>query len=63
MLRTTKDFTIDQLIKHIYIEEKAHIHENNYAIKIDTKVNYVESKKIGNGFQKCGKKGKHEEVS
>ena len=49
LLHTIKDFTIDQLIKHILIEEETHICKSKFIIEIGTKVNYVKSKKIRNG--------------
>ena len=41
LLHIIKDFTIDQLIKHICIEKETHTCESKYAIEVGTKVNYV----------------------
>ena len=43
LLHTSEDFTIDQLIKHIQIEEKSRIHENKFILETGSKVNFIES--------------------
>ncbi|KAG6505061.1 hypothetical protein ZIOFF_037409 [Zingiber officinale] len=59
LLHTSEDFTIDQLIKHIRIEEETRIRENKFAYESSSKVNNIESKKI----KYSGKKRKFAETS
>ncbi|XP_042466137.1 uncharacterized protein LOC122048665 [Zingiber officinale] len=59
LLHTYEDFTIDQLIKHIRIEEETQIRENKFAYESDSNVNNIESKKI----KYSGKKRKFAETS
>ncbi|XP_075507514.1 uncharacterized protein LOC142544341 [Primulina tabacum] len=61
LLHTSEDFTIDQLMKHIRIEEETRIRENKFALESGSKVNNVESsiKKVGYS----GKKRKFTETS
>ena len=56
LLHTIENFTIDQLIKHIYTEEETHICESKYAIEIDTKMNFVKSKEIGDALKRVGRR-------
>lgn len=48
LLHTSEDFTIDQLIKHIRIEEETRFREKKLTSGSEYKVNNVESKKSGN---------------
>ena len=48
LLHTSEDFTIDQLLKHIRIEQETRFRENKYALETESKVNIVESKKPSN---------------
>ncbi|KAG6529327.1 hypothetical protein ZIOFF_011524 [Zingiber officinale] len=59
LLHTSEDFTIDQLIKHIRIEEETRIRENKFAYESSSKVNNIESKKT----KYSGKKRKFAETS
>ncbi|KAG6510044.1 hypothetical protein ZIOFF_028052 [Zingiber officinale] len=59
LLHTSEDFTIDQLIKHIRIEEETRIRENKFAYESGSKVNNIESKKT----KYSGKKRKLAETS
>ncbi|KAG6508528.1 hypothetical protein ZIOFF_033902 [Zingiber officinale] len=59
LLHTSEDFTIDQLIKHIRIEEETRIRENKFAYESGSKVNNLESKKT----KYSGKKRKFAETS
>ncbi|KAG6506139.1 hypothetical protein ZIOFF_031456 [Zingiber officinale] len=59
LLHTSEDFTINQLIKHIRIEEETRIRENKFAYESGSKVNNIESKKAGYS----GKKRKFAETS
>ncbi|XP_071914027.1 uncharacterized protein [Coffea arabica] len=66
LLHTSETFTIDQLTKHIRIEEETRIRENKFALEFGTKVNNIESsgtKKSGKGGNKSGNKRKHGEMS
>ena len=43
LLHTFENFTIDQLIKHIRIEEETRIRENKFILETGFKVNFVKS--------------------
>ncbi|OIT22056.1 hypothetical protein A4A49_57908, partial [Nicotiana attenuata] len=63
LLYSSEDFNVDQLTKHIRIEEESRKHENKYAAETSSKVNYVESSKANNSGKsgnKAGKKRKFE---
>lgn len=53
LLHTPEDFTIDQLVKHIRIEEETRIRENKGVNEFGIKVNNVESrtKKVQKNFE------------
>ncbi|KAG6491285.1 hypothetical protein ZIOFF_052623 [Zingiber officinale] len=59
LLHTSEDFTIDQLIKHIRIEEETRIRENKFAYESGSEVNKIKSKKT----KYSGKKRKFAETS
>lgn len=48
LLHSSNDFNVDQLTKHIWIEEETRKHESKYALKIGAKVNNVESNRTNN---------------
>ena len=65
LLHTSEDFTINQLIKHIRIEEGTCFRDKKFALQSGSKVNNIESstknsRKPGN---KSGFKKKHAELS
>ena len=65
LLHTSKDFTIDQLVKHIRIEEGTRFRDNKFTLQSGSKVNNIESstKKSGKPGIKSGFKRKHVELS
>ena len=61
LLHTYENFTIDQLVKHIRIEEGTRFHDNKFALQSSSKVNNIESstKKSGKLEIKSGFERKH----
>ena len=65
LLHTYEDFTIDQLVKHIRIEEGTRFRDNKFTLQFGSKVNNIEYgiKKSGKPGIKSGFKRKHVELS
>ena len=65
LLHTSEDFTIDQLVKHIRIEEGTRFRDNKFALQSGSKVNNIESgtRKPGKTGFKSGFKRKHAELT
>ncbi|XP_073046157.1 uncharacterized protein [Primulina eburnea] len=61
LLHISENFTIDQLMKHIRIEEETRIRENKFALESGSKVNNVESSIMKVGYSR--KKRKFVETS
>lgn len=45
LLHTTKEFSLEQIKKHLWIEEETRIHVKKFTIESGKKVNYVEENK------------------
>ena len=60
-----EDFTINQLINHILIEEGTHIRENKFALESGLKVNNINygAKKFKKAVNKARNKRKHATIS
>nr|GEZ73559.1 hypothetical protein [Tanacetum cinerariifolium] len=58
LMHTSKDFTLDQIQKHLRIEEETLIHEKNLNGALSSKVNYVDSGK-NNKVNNKKRKGKN----
>nr|GEX41909.1 zinc finger, CCHC-type [Tanacetum cinerariifolium] len=52
LMHTSEDFTLDQIQKHLRIEEETRIHEKNLNGASSSKVNYVDSRKNNKGNDK-----------
>nr|GEZ24305.1 RNA-directed DNA polymerase, eukaryota [Tanacetum cinerariifolium] len=52
LMHTLEDFTLDQIQKHLRIEEETHIREKNLNGASSSKVNYVDSRKNNKGNNK-----------
>nr|GEZ81391.1 glucose-6-phosphate isomerase 1, chloroplastic [Tanacetum cinerariifolium] len=52
LMHTSEDFTLDQIRKHLRIEEETRIHEKNLNGSSSSKVNYVDSGKNNKGNNK-----------
>ena len=65
LLHTSEDFFIDQLMKHIRIEEENRSRENKNALEFGSKVNNIEfnTKKSTNTNNTSGNKRKYVESS
>ncbi|GKA90632.1 glucose-6-phosphate isomerase 1, chloroplastic [Tanacetum coccineum] len=55
LMHTSEDFTLDQIQKHLRIEEETRIREKNLNDASGSKVNYVDSGKNNKGNDKKGK--------
>jgi hypothetical protein len=51
-MHTTEDFTIEQIQKHLRIEEETRIHDKKMFALSSSKVNYVDSKNLSGGGNK-----------
>ncbi|GJU74508.1 retrovirus-related pol polyprotein from transposon TNT 1-94 [Tanacetum coccineum] len=52
LMHTSEDFTLDQILKHLRIEEETRIFEKNLNGASSSKVNYVDSRKNNKGNDK-----------